>query len=774
MTNLESLTINDYLTIFRRRIWYVVVVTILVTAGTVVYVKTLPAIYRSETTIAMSSRLVPEDYIRSLDRQTNNDQMEFVRQQLQSRTFLQGIIQEFHLAEPGPEGFSDGALFGIGKRIEILPITTTTFKLAFTATDRVLAQKVTKRLTERVIQLNDSFRTERVQTADQFLDEQLRDAANALSTAEQKVLQFKNEAFPGVAGETVNTDNLRDLQIQLAAVETKLEEANSQRKSLAQRLKEHGQLKLAIKSPTPARPAVADSHATTPAAAPPTALEIQLAQKQADLAAASTRYTALHPRVTALQTQVQQLEAQVAAQSKPVQAVSPSPAADAQKELPPLPEFAAIDLVPAEIQAELDQISRDVPKLESEKAALASKVASYRALLNPLPTVSQELAELSREYDRAKQRYAYLSDKRLNSEMAVRVDSSDDNELFRVIDPANLPLQAAGPNRRMFAMMGGVAGILMGLGIAFLRDFMDSTLHSEEHATAELNLPILAAIPSIPDEPKTNAEKRVPMRVILTQAGSEDPESFALWQVDSKIRNVVLNPLCFEAEHYRLLQTRLLAMQRNRPLKSILISSANPNEGKTFSSCCIAGILAQETGKKVLLIDADLRKASATRMLGLTHKSGKTFNAVMAGEADFHESILLCPELNLHFLPADLKAFNPAKVMSSHQLERILSQATEAFDWVIIDSPPILAVADANRMFPYCDGMMLVVHSGKTPMKLITDSIKRVGRDRILGVLMNQVKTVQSSYYYGGSYQTVDRPSLKTKRRTTAKLTEGD
>src|SRR5688572_5540233 len=131
MKNLENFTIADYLAIFRRRIWYVVVVTILTSVGAVAYALQLPSIYRSETTIAMTPRLVPEDYIRSLDRQTNNDQMEFVRQQLQSRTFLQRIIQEFHLAEPGPEGFSDGALFGVGRRIEINVITTNAFKLAF-------------------------------------------------------------------------------------------------------------------------------------------------------------------------------------------------------------------------------------------------------------------------------------------------------------------------------------------------------------------------------------------------------------------------------------------------------------------------------------------------------------------------------------------------------------------------------------------------------------------------------------------------------------------
>jgi capsular exopolysaccharide synthesis family protein len=186
-------------------------------------------------------------------------------------------------------------------------------------------------------------------------------------------------------------------------------------------------------------------------------------------------------------------------------------------------------------------------------------------------------------------------------------------------------------------------------------------------------------------------------------------------------------------------------------------------------------VLAQEPGKRVLLIDADLRRANATHMLGLAHQERtNTSNAVLAGEADLEASVLRCAELNLYFLPADTKAFNPANIMSSSQLERVLHQAAQTFDWVIVDSPPILAVADANRMFPYCDGMLLVVNSGKTPMKQIRDSIQRVGANRICGVLMNRVKNVQSSYYYGGYYQNIDTPSTKTKRKSSSKVSEID
>src|SRR2546427_8958002 len=139
MNNFENLTISDYMDIARRRIWYAVITTILVAAGTVGYALRLPAIYKSETTIAISSRFLPENYLPTIDRQTVNDRMDFVRQQLQSRTFLEGIVEEFHLA--GPDGM-ERASEVIRSKIEITVSTTNTFKLGFPATDPSSAQAI--------------------------------------------------------------------------------------------------------------------------------------------------------------------------------------------------------------------------------------------------------------------------------------------------------------------------------------------------------------------------------------------------------------------------------------------------------------------------------------------------------------------------------------------------------------------------------------------------------------------------------------------------------
>ena len=351
--------------------------------------------------------------------------------------------------------------------------------------------------------------------------------------------------------------------------------------------------------------------------------------------------------------------------------------------------------------------------------------------------------------------------------MAARADSSENNEMFRVIDPAFLPRKPIGPNRRLIATLGSVAGLVLGFGIAFLREFMDSSVQTPDDLANAIKLPVLATIPSISDKTIERQHRKVKstgLSVIPLQKTSSESAFFSLMRVDAKVRNAIVNPLCSAREHYRFLHSQLLTMQRSRPLKTILISSANPGEGKTFSACSLAGILAQESGKKVLLIDADLRRPSATTILGIRQQD-VPYNivTVLRGRSNVEESVVRCEDLNLYFLPAGPATANPGELLSSARLEPVLRQCTDLFDWIIIDTPPILAAADVNMMTRFCDAILMVVQSGKTPLKMIKDSIKRVGHDHICGVIMNRVRAAQSSSYYGDYYV----PDLKDSSATS-------
>src|SRR5262249_10280405 len=153
-----------------------------------VYVWRMPSVYKSETTILVSDRFLPEDYIGSIVRQSAMDRMEFAKQQLRSRTFVERIVQEFQLVGNGAN--TEGVLNAVINNTEITVMSPNVFKIGFYSGDPNTAQAVTRRLAERVTQSNTAVRQEKVSVADQFLEEQLNQAAGDLGRAEQKLRDF--------------------------------------------------------------------------------------------------------------------------------------------------------------------------------------------------------------------------------------------------------------------------------------------------------------------------------------------------------------------------------------------------------------------------------------------------------------------------------------------------------------------------------------------------------------------------------------------------------
>jgi capsular exopolysaccharide synthesis family protein len=237
--------------------------------------------------------------------------------------------------------------------------------------------------------------------------------------------------------------------------------------------------------------------------------------------------------------------------------------------------------------------------------------------------------------------------------------------------------------------------------------------------------------------------------------------AFDLRSAAARIR-LILEEQSPAGEQYRLLRTKLSFVQKQQPLRTLMITSAVAREGKTFTACCLAAVLAQERGKRVLLVDADLRLAGASDSLGLPgHGKLPGLSQVLSGEATLDDTLLTCAHMDLHFLPAGSPASNPLDLLSLPLLGSELKGLAPLFDWIVIDSPPILPLADSNLLAPLCDGALLVVHANRTPTKLIKDSIERLGKDKFCGVVLNRVPSAKFSRYY--SYD--DRPTGWKRKR---------
>jgi protein-tyrosine kinase len=217
---------------------------------------------------------------------------------------------------------------------------------------------------------------------------------------------------------------------------------------------------------------------------------------------------------------------------------------------------------------------------------------------------------------------------------------------------------------------------------------------------------------------------------------------------------IVWDPVTLVGEQFRLLRTKLVSMQKQKGTKILLITSAVPSEGKTFVACGLAGVLAQQPGKRVLLMDGDLRMPMAAQDLGMNDSSDRQgLSDILNGKIDSMNLLLSSTTPNLFFLPSGKKSDNPAELLSSPLLARTLKQYSDSFDWIVIDSPPSITLADSSIMAPLCDALLLVVHSSHTSAKIIQNCIQRLGRDKFCGVIMNRSKQIKSSQYYYSYYK---------------------
>jgi len=216
-----------------------------------------------------------------------------------------------------------------------------------------------------------------------------------------------------------------------------------------------------------------------------------------------------------------------------------------------------------------------------------------------------------------------------------------------------------------------------------------------------------------------------------------------------------LDPGTILGEQFRILRTRLSLLQKQSGIKTILVTSTVPKEGKSFTSHALAGVIAQEHTKRVVIIDADLRKIGSGCEYGLNLGMEVAGTAqVLQGICEFRKSLLKSIEPEFWFLPSGALPHNPSELLSSPETEKMLRFAAERFDWVIVDSPPSLALSDPNLMAPLCDAVVFVVRANSTPAKIAQEAMNKIGRERICGVVLNRKKQLHSSrHYYQYYYQ---------------------
>jgi protein-tyrosine kinase len=202
-------------------------------------------------------------------------------------------------------------------------------------------------------------------------------------------------------------------------------------------------------------------------------------------------------------------------------------------------------------------------------------------------------------------------------------------------------------------------------------------------------------------------------------------------------------------EQYRSLAAVLLDAQTESGTRVVMIASAVPSEGKTLTACNLALTLSESYQKRVLLIDADLRRPTLHEMFKINAASGLSDSLLAPRETKL---LVRQVSANLAVLPAGRPSSDPMASLTSGRMRRLLDEAREAFDFVILDTPPLVMLPDANLLAPMADGVVLVVRAGSTPHALVARAVEAIGRDRTLGVVLNRAESSDDGFG-GYSYQ---------------------
>lgn len=202
------------------------------------------------------------------------------------------------------------------------------------------------------------------------------------------------------------------------------------------------------------------------------------------------------------------------------------------------------------------------------------------------------------------------------------------------------------------------------------------------------------------------------------------------------------------AEQYRSLRSHLYLMRDQQPLQKLLIASPLPLEGKTFTALNLAQVMVRQQERRALLIDADLRVSMLHRCLGAPSSPGLT--DYLSGAADELSVVQRGRFPNLFFIAGGKPVSNASELIGNGRLRLLLDRLAPAFDWIILDSPPVIPVSDAKLLADLCDGVLVVIQSGSTPFDLAQKACQEFREKHLLGVVLNRVAPghVYTSYYY--------------------------
>src|SRR3989441_127896 len=556
--------------------------------------------------------------------------------------------------------------------------------ISFTHTDPVLAAEIVDNVAQVFIKRTFENKTERYTSASEWLDKSTRELKSNVEKAEKELADYSgsHNIYSSDAKENLSVEKLTKLHGEVTRAQTE--------RLLKQSL--HEEVKAGRVAQLP--DAFSDPRMNE--------LKKRLGELAVTLSQQETTFGPKNPKVIDTKEQMAAIQKQI----------------DDSK-----------GSLEEKLRADYERAVRDQGSLESALNLAKAEAAQQNQ-------ASIQFNILKKNVEIANSIYAEF----LNKTNQAKIQEHEQHNNTKMIDPPQVPLSPVAPNRPRTILIGFLVSLLAGVGLVLVLEYLDNTVKTVEDVSRFAQLPALSVIPAIRGRKQralkagNNGSKRAAAGLALAKGNGFTTDHLLALDSRSSI-----------AEAYRVLRTSVLLSSTDKPPKTILVTSGQPEEGKTTTVINTAISLSQ-LGASVLIIDCDLRKPSVHRSLGVDHTVG--LSTYLARRAELDDVIQKLPIPNLSLLPSGRIPPNPSEMISSARMKEMLALLAERYDHILIDSPPLLKVTDPVILSTMVDGVILVVHGGKSNREVLRRTRQELSMAgaRIFGVVLNNTEM------HGGGY----------------------
>ena len=460
------------------------------------------------------------------------------------------------------------------------------------------------------------------------------------------------------------------------------------------------------------------------------------------------------------------------------------------------PEYPEMQRLKSELDSARETLQNETQNLirnaYTEYQAALRKEQSLQKLLNDQKNEAYKANSISVLYNSL--RIELNNRKALLESLSKRQSETDVSSQLKglealnvwIVDKADYPLNPASPNKRKNVLMGFLVGLAGGIGLALGLEYLNHTVKTSKDVSTSIGVPILGSIPAFESEsrpkgPRAEIAKIVSM--IRGQGGKEEERAprkkkeNAVGLLEARMRSTEQNtqensprpgkidliaarePQSIQTESYRSIRTTLLVSSPPGRIKTILFTSPLAKEGKS-STVSNMGIALAEISKRVVIIDSDLRRPKQSSIFGASSGSGPGLSRYLSSHIEPADMAKPTHIPNLHFITSGPLPANPIELLTSEKMDNLIAYLKRSFDFVLFDTPPILAVSDALALGPMADAIILIARGGQTPIQALKQAKQKLDIHKLkcLGVILNGVDLLEQDGYYARQYYYYSKP----------------